>query len=157
LNVQAHQGLEADALARQARQAYLEGDFTASAEFAREALGHYAALGDTRNLAALNEILAQAEEVGLLRLELGEPAPRADGLTAGLLGPRLAEIESRLTVLGDPAGAAEAAALLARINTARTTLSLAIAAAGVLAASLVLYRRVRGLRRLPPPEARLQY
>ncbi|HUF37395.1 MAG TPA: hypothetical protein VMN57_02630 [Anaerolineales bacterium] len=157
LNVQAHQGLEADALARQARQAYLEGDFTAAADFARESLGHYTALDDTRNLAALNEILAQAEEVGRLRLELAELAPQADGLTAGLLGPRLAEIGTRLTVLGDPAGAAEAAALLARINTARTTLALAIAAAGALAACLVLYRRVHGLRRLPSPEARLQY
>ena len=156
LNALAQQGLEADASANQARQAYLEADFTAAAEFADAALAGYAALGDLRNEAGLVLIRAQAEEVVRLREEVETLRPRADGLAAGLLGPRLAEIEGRLTVLGDPQGAAAAAELLGAINRSRTAMAAGIALLGVLLACLVLVRRVRGVRELPAPEARLQ-
>jgi hypothetical protein len=68
----------------------------------------------------------------------------------------LAEIEGRLTVLGDPQGAAAAAELLGAINRSRTAMAAGIALLGVLLACLVLVRRVRGVRELPAPEARLQ-
>ena len=78
------------------------------------------------------------------------------GIDAGRSGPRVIEIEARLIVLGDAAGAAEAAELLDRINAANALLSAGFALSGVLLAAVLLIRRFFRINPLPPPEARLQ-
>lgn len=156
LNALAHQGLQADAEAELARTAYLEGDFPAARELASAAIEKYADLGDERNAAALATIRDQAGEVETLRAELDGIREAAGGVTAGRYGPRVIEIEARLTVLGDAAGASDAAAVLDRINAANALLSAGFATAGVVLASVLLIRRLLRVRALPPPEARLQ-
>jgi hypothetical protein len=113
-------------------------------------------LNDGRNEASLEAIRQQADEVSRLRAEIEELRPRTNGLAGRLLGPRLAEIQASLTTLGDPAGAADAAALLGRINETRTTTAAVIAFTGLAITVLLLVRRTLGLRHVPPPEARLQ-
>jgi hypothetical protein len=156
LNALAQQGLQADAEAELARTAYLEGDFPAAGALAAAAMVKYAALGDERNAAALAAIRDRAGEIETLHAELDEIREAAGEVTAGRYGPRVIEIEARLTALGDTTGAADAAAMLDRINAANALLAAGFALAGVLLAGVLLARRLIRVRAVPPPEARLQ-
>lgn len=156
LNAAAFRGLEADALANQARQAYLEGDFPAAQSFASDAIQAYIDLADVRNLEALLTIERQAIEVIELNAELDgietKPMFRTGLTSAG----RLLEISARLQTLGDPAGAERANTVIAAANTARSQLGAGIAFTGVLFAGIIFFVRLRRFREAAPPEVRLQ-
>lgn len=155
LNARAQSGLQADGLARQARQAYLEGDFEAALDFSLEAREQYTLLGDTRNTESLWAIQSRAAEVIELRAELASIEAKAHSLTAARHAPRLIEISSRLQELGDHAGADQAGRLLSTVDGIRQLQSAAAALAGVLLAVFLVLRQVRLLRQAPPPEAML--
>lgn len=156
LKATALQGLAADALARQARQAYLEGDFIASETFAADAIESYIALSDVRNLDSLLTIQAQAAEVIELHDEL-------DGIESKLSSPftlrsaaRLHQIGSRLQELGDTAGAKRAADAITQLNSLKYNVSLAAAALGTLLAAAIFFLRLKGFKTEPPPEVQIQ-
>ncbi len=156
LNQWAHLGLQADALARQSRQAYLEGDYPAAIELARQAGEKYAALDDARNLQALDTIVGQAEEILALRAELAEMQSALE--SSGSPPPQpLIEIGSRLSELGDTQGRDQAASLLAAIRQKRQTQAGYLALGGLLLALLLLAHRILLARQHPPPEVELQY
>jgi hypothetical protein len=146
-------GLEADALARQAHQAYQENDYAATLTFAAQALEKYAPLQDTRNQATLQTLQARAEEILTLRAEL-------DTLQSALTtaaAPRLLEIAPHLGELGDPEGQRHAEQLLEQINAQRQAQAQTFALAGAgLGLGLLI---VRGFltRTKTPPEVSVQY
>ena len=157
LNQLALIGLEGDALARLARQAYLEADFEAAAGFARAAQEKYDGVGDSRNQAALIQIAVQAEEVLELRAELMRIQEDQGGSAGISRSARLIEIGSRLAVLNDQAGVTQVSELLARINSERklqaTWISITAAVLGI----GILFHRITLSRRKAPPETQLQY
>ncbi|HNB55049.1 MAG TPA: peptidase MA family metallohydrolase, partial [Anaerolineales bacterium] len=63
-------GLAADALARQAHQAYQEGSYPEAIDFATNALDLYASLEDSRNQETLTTLQTRAQEILALRAEL---------------------------------------------------------------------------------------
>lgn len=156
LNEVAFRGLEADAAARQARQAYLEGDFNAAKGFAGNAIQAYIDLADVRNLQTLLVIERQAAEVIELNTELDSIESKSP-LGIGLAyGRQLEEISDRLQSLGDAVGAQRTNTIIDAANLARRRIGTGTALAGALAACFFLFLRMRRLREIPPPEARLQ-
>lgn len=146
-------GLEADALARQAYQAYQEGDFPAAADFASQALEKYAPLHDTRNQDTLLTLQSRAEEILTLRLEL-------DNLETDLTpaaASRLIEVAPRLSELGDTEGVARAEQLLAQINVQRQQQAVNFAIMGVGVGLGLLVLRIMLSRKKTPPEVLVQY
>ena len=146
-------GLEADALARQSRQAYQESDYPAAADFAAQALGNYAPLNDTRNQETLLTIQSRAEEILTLRAEL-------DTLQTGLTpaaSSRLLEIAPRLGELGDTEGQAQADQLIIQITRQRQDQAITVAVAGAGIGLVLLILRIALTKRRPPPEVLVQY
>ncbi len=157
LNIRAQNGLAADALASQSRQAYLAGDFGGALSFAVQADAIYADLGDTRNAAALAAYASRAREVLDLRGEI-EQIRSGLGLLGGTIqAGRLVEIGVRLDELGDPVGVSQVHALLALINNRQRSFSVYFAIAGGSLALLLLLHRIRQLKARPPDEALLQW
>jgi hypothetical protein len=157
LNARAQAGLEADSLASQARQAYLETRFEDAAGYAAAAAEKYAALGDTRNAPALAAIQTQSAEILALHAELDEIAIQTAGLGGTEHAARLKEIGERLDALGDPGGRDRAAQLLDGLNAKQKNRAALIAVFSIGIAVGLLIARLRLARIPPPPEARLQY
>ncbi len=156
LNATAYRGLEADALARQARQTYLEGDYAAAQSFAADAITAYINLSDMRNLESLLTIEKQAAEVIELNAELDSIETRLGTPAALAVSERLQAIGARLGTLGDSAGAARAAEAIATLNTARKQFAMAIAIGGALLAIVIFLLRLKHFTAPPPPETQLQ-
>jgi hypothetical protein len=157
LNIRAQNGLAADALARQSRQAYLSGDFQNALSYALQATQIYQDLGDTRNTAALAEYAERAREVLSLRGEIEQIQADLGGFSGPGHAGRLQEIGVRLDELGDPAGVSLVNALLALINNRQRSFSVYFAIAGGSLALLLLAHRIRLLHTRPPDEALLQW
>ncbi len=145
-------GLEADALARQARQTYQEGDYPAAAAFATQALEKYTPLHDTRNQDTLTTIQTRAQEILTLRAELTTLQSDLTPATA----PRLLEIAPRLGELGDAEGRAQAEGLLAQINAQRQDQAVNVALMGAGVGLVFLIFRILLSRKKTPPEVLVQ-
>jgi hypothetical protein len=157
LNRQAHAGMEADALARQARQAYLEGSYLAAEDFAAQSMEKYNQIGDIRNQEALGAIRSQAAEVLLLNEELDTLGPAARGLGGQRHAARIIEIGTRLVELGNLEGQAHAQELLAAVNQRQQARAVWVGVLGGLAAGGLLLHWALRARKKPPPEAMLQF
>jgi hypothetical protein len=154
-------GLAADALARQAHQAYQEGDYPGAVDFATHALTLYASLEDSRNQATLTTLQTRAQEILTLRAELtaleSSPSPSVGAGLTPADAPRLLAIAPRLSELGDAEGQALADQLLVQINQQRQEQAklLALAGAGIGVGLLLL--RIFLTRQKPPQEVMVQY
>ena len=146
-------GLAADALARQARQAYQEGDYPAATDFANQALETYAPLNDTRNQDTLTTLESRAEEILTLHAELDTLQVNLDPSAAS----RLLEIAPRLGELGDAEGQMQAELLVAQINTQRQDQAVTLALGGAGVGLVLLILRIVLSRRPHPPEVIVQY
>jgi hypothetical protein len=153
LNATAYRGLQADALARQSRQAYLEGDFDAAKSFSAEAIQKYIALSDLRNLESLLIIEKQSEEIIELHKELDSIQTKTPSLNAG---PRLNEIGARFQQLGDTSGAQRADDAITNLNALKQRIAFTIAIAGSILAMIIVFFRLKRIKDLPPPEVQLQ-
>lgn len=146
-------GLAADALARQAHQAYQEGDYPAAVDFATNALDVYASLEDSRNQDTLTTLQTRAQEILTLRAEL----TTLESALTPADAPRLLEIAPRLGELGDPTGQAQADQLLVQINQQRQQQAQTFALAGAVIGFGLLLLRLFLVRAKTPPEVLVQY
>ena len=153
LLTQAANGLEADALARQAHQAYQEDNYPTAADFAVQALEKYTPLNDVRNQETLLTIQDRAEEILSLRAELDDLQTTLTPSDAS----RLLEIAPRLSELGDTLGQTQAGTLLSQINEQRQQQAITFAMIGAGTGLLLLMIRIALTRRRTPQEVLVQY
>ncbi len=146
-------GLAADALARQAHQAYQEGDYPAASDFASQALSKYTLIHDTRNQETLLTLQTRAQEILTLRAELDT---LQSNLTPAAAAARLG-IGARLGELGDVEGQAQAETLIIQINDQRQQQAVTVAITGAGSGLILLLLRIALTRRRPPPEVLVQY
>lgn len=146
-------GLAADALARQAHQAYQEGAYPAAVDFATNALTLYASLEDIRNQETLTALQTRAQEILTLRTEL----TTLESILTPADAPRLLEIAPRLGELGDSTGQAQADQLLLQINEQRQQQAQTFALAGVVIGLGLLLLRIFLSRQKTPSEVLVQY
>ncbi|GAB4581308.1 MAG: hypothetical protein Fur0022_40550 [Anaerolineales bacterium] len=146
-------GLEADALARQAYQAYQEGNYPSASAFAAQALEKYATLNDTRNRETLLTLQTRAAEILALRAELETLQTNLTPAAA----PRLLELAPRLGELGDPASQLIAEQMLAQIYAQRQAQATTFALIGIGLGLGGLGFRIFLLRLKTPPEVLVQY
>ncbi|MFQ5617247.1 MAG: hypothetical protein ACE5GO_12415 [Anaerolineales bacterium] len=156
LNQKTLTGLEADALARQSRQAYLEGDYPTAVDFAVQAKDKYAEIGDARNLEALDAYRSQAQEVIDLHAELAEIQAGIKGTGGAHHTGRLTEIGLRLGELGDQEGHDQATQTLKTLEASNQSQAVRVGLIGAATGLILLGHRVYLFRRQPPPEAMLQ-
>ncbi len=154
LLLKANQGVQAGALAAQARQSILEGKYEDGALLAQQSLALYEALGDTRRVAEVTAYLEVAEKVTGLRQEV-ERLGDQGGLGNPIALPRLYDLGKELGILGDQEGVSLVQFLMGQISRAQRVLIFVITAGASLLVGVLLLLRLWRLRKKRPVEADL--
>ena len=145
-------GIEAGAVASQARQAIVFGEFEKGIELSNQALDLYAQLGDNRKNEELENFLAISNEV----LELRKEVASIEGDIINPIVPkRLANIGERLSELGDQQGFSLVNVALAAIISGQRLVLNCFSFIGILIVGFLLWRRVRSVKQSAPPESDL--
>ena len=145
-------GIEAGAVASQARQAIVSGEFEKGIELSNQALNLYAQLGDTRKNDELNNFIAISTEVLELRNEV---ASIESNIINPTVSKRLSNIGERLKELGDQQGFSLVNVALAAIIAGQRLVLNCISFIGILIVLFLLWRRIRSIKHSNPPEADL--
>ncbi len=135
-------GIEAGALAGQARQAIISGDYPAAASAAEQSLDKFARLGDASRLEEITAYKEIAEEIIVLRIELDELGQK-DSLTDPTVPRRLEQIGGRLAELGDKEGVEMTQAALLAVGQNKRYLSWGLGGLGIVLVLGLLFRQVR--------------
>lgn len=147
-------GIEAGALAGEARQAIISGDYQRALITAESSLGLFAQLGDQTRFEEISVYSQTAQEVLDLRIELQELSQK-DSLTDPTVMRDLERVGGRLAELGDVEGVQQTQEAIIIVSEKERYLTWGLGGLGIVLVLVLLLRQVLGFRKDSQQEALL--